>query len=63
MNGAFDNYIGNEKHIPTTNSRRNFSKNDSNLRQRGGNKYMSKEGEQKLVALENLYFSNNVGGH
>ena len=34
MNGAFDNYVNGatDKKIQTTNSRRNLSKNDSNLR-------------------------------
>ena len=72
MNGAFDNYITgtNDKKIPTTNSRRNFSKNESNLKQRplGGslaNKRgsMTTEGADKLLALENLYFRSNIPYH
>ena len=70
MNGAFDNYITgtSEKKIPTTNSRRNFSKNESNLKQRPGviaNKRgsMTTEGADKLLALENLYFRSNIPYH
>ena len=70
MNGAFDNYITgtNEKKIPTTNSRRNFSKNESNLKQRPGGiaskrGSMTTEGADKLLALENLYFRSNIPYH
>ena len=65
MNGAFDNYVGNEKKIPTTNNRRNFTNNESNLRVRGGSKRntMNPEGEGKLLALENLYFRSNIASH
>ena len=35
MNGAFDNYIGTDKKIPTNKSRRNYStKNESILKHR-----------------------------